>query len=173
MLAFIQGFSSPIVYGSIGVLILGELLIFCFIIGLFIQNKRLKQKLHIFFSGKEGKDLEKILLEQLGETKALDQEIQELFEISNRLRDLGMKSIHKTALLRFNPFKEVGSNQSFCIALLDGKNSGAVLSSLHTREGTRVYAKPVIAGLADNFPLTEEEKATITKAIHGKTPSIS
>lgn len=172
MLAFIQGFSSPVVYGSIGMLIFGELLIFCFIAVLFIQNKRLKQKLHVFFSGKEAKDLEKILLEQLGETKALDQEIQELFEISNRLRDLGMKSIHKTALLRFNPFKEVGSNQSFCVALLDGKNSGTVISSLHTKEGTRVYAKPVVLGQESSFPLTEEEKATIAQAIHSKTTSL-
>lgn len=168
MFAFIQEFSSPIVYGSLGVLLLGELFFSCFIIFLFIQNSRLKKKLHIFFSGKEGKDLEKVLLEQLAETKALDQEIQELFEISNRLRDLGMKSVHKTAMLRFNPFKEVGSNQSFCVAFLDGKNSGIVISSLHTREGTRVYAKPVVAGLASNFPLTEEEKSTITQAISGK-----
>lgn len=172
MFAFIQGFSSPIVYGSLGVLLLGELLLSCFIIFLFIQNSRLKKKLHIFFSGKEGKDLEKVLLEQLAETKALDQEIQELFEISNRLRDLGMKSVHKTAMLRFNPFKEVGSNQSFCVAFLDGKNSGIVISSLHTREGTRVYAKPVVAGLASNFPLTEEEKSTINQAISGKPTNI-
>ncbi|MFZ2187187.1 MAG: DUF4446 family protein [Candidatus Moraniibacteriota bacterium] len=172
MFGFIQGFSSPIMYGSLGVLIFGELFLFGCIIFLFIQNKRLKQKLHVFFSGKEAQDLEKILVEQLSETKALDQEIQELFEISNRLRELGMKSIHKTAMLRFNPFKEVGSNQSFCVALLDGKNSGMVISSLHTREGTRVYAKPVVSGQASNFPLTEEEKSTIAQAIHGKISDI-
>jgi len=144
----------------------GEILLFGFVIGLFIQNKHLKKKLSLFFSGKEAKDLEKVLVDQLNETKALDQEIQQLFEISNQLRDLGMKSIHKTALIRFNPFKEVGSNQSFCVALLDGKNSGFVISSLHTREGTRVYSKPIISGEADGFPLTEEEKGAILQAIN-------
>lgn len=138
------------------------------IIALFVQNRRLKQKLAVFFSGKEAKDLENILLEQLNETKALDSEIQELFEISNRLRELGAKSIHKTSVVRFNPFKEVGGNQSFSVALLDGKNSGVIISSLHTREGTRVYAKPVALGQAAGFPLTEEEKAAITQAISGK-----
>ncbi|MEP7162692.1 MAG: DUF4446 family protein, partial [Candidatus Moraniibacteriota bacterium] len=54
--------------------------------------------------------------------------------------------------------------QSFAIAFLDGKNSGAVISSLHTREGTRVYAKPVKAGEADGFPLTDEEKTVIEQA---------
>jgi hypothetical protein len=166
MFGFIQEFSSPIVYGSLGAIIFGELFLFCLIIALFFQNRRLKKKLQVFFSGKEAKDLEKVLVEQLEETKALDQEIQELFEISNRLRELGMKSVHKTAVLRFNPFKEVGSNQSFCVALLDGKNSGVVISSLHTREGTRIYAKPVVSGQATSFPLTEEEKTTINQAIY-------
>ncbi len=170
MLDFLQTLSPSLIYNIFGVLILGEILLFGFIIGLFIQNRRLKKKLHLFFSGKEGKDLEKVLIDQLNETKELDREIQELFEISNRLQNLGMKSIHKTALLRFNPFKEVGGNQSFCVALLDGKNSGFVLSSLHTREGTRVYAKPVISGRESAFPLTEEEKQTITQAISGKSP---
>ena len=168
MFGFIQELSPSIIYGSLGGLILGELLLFGIIVFLLVQNRRLKRKLHIFFSGKEAKDLEQILLDQLNETRELDLEIHELFEISNRLRELGMKSVHKTAVLRFNPFKEVGSNQSFCVALLDGKNSGLVISSLHTREGTRVYAKPVTAGIANNFPLTDEEKATIAQAIQGK-----
>src|SRR3989344_3503292 len=124
MFGFIQELSPVVIYGSLGGLILGELLLFGIIVSLLVQNRRVKRKLHIFFSGKEAKDLEQVLLDQLNETRELDQEIHELFEISNRLRELGMKSVHKTAVLRFNPFKEVGSNQSFCVALLDGKNSG-------------------------------------------------
>lgn len=168
MFLFAQEFSPFLVYGSIATLILGEILLLSGLFFLWVQNQRLKKKLAVFFSGKEAKDLEKILLNQIQETQELDREIQELFEISNRLRELGMKSIHKTGVLRFNPFKEVGGNQSFCIALLDGKNSGVVLSSLHTREGTRIYAKPVVAGLESTFPLTEEEKSTIAQAISGK-----
>lgn len=172
MFGFTQAFSPTIVYGSLAALISGELLLLLIVIFLWTQNNRLKKKLHIFFSGKEAKDLEKVLLDQLQETRELDREIQELFEISNRLRELGMKSIHRTAVTRFNPFKEVGGNQSFCVALLDGKNSGVVITSLHTREGTRVYSKPVIAGKATSFPLTEEEKDTITQAISGKSATV-
>lgn len=172
MFGFIQNLSPAIVYGSLFGLLGGEIVLFIIVIFLWIQNGRLKRKLRVFFSGKDAKDLEEVLLNQLEETKELDQEIQELFEISNRLRELGMKSIHKTAVMRFNPFKEVGGNQSFCVALLDGKNSGVVITSLHTREGTRVYSKPVVTGLETNFPLTEEEKATITEAIQGKPPTV-
>src|SRR3989338_10799922 len=167
MFGFTESLSPLIVYGSLAGLLGGEVVLLVIIVLLWVQNKRLKKKLHIFFSGKEGKDLEKILLDQLEQTKELDQEIQELFEISNRLRELGMKSIHKTAVMRFNPFKEVGGNQSFSVALLDGKNSGVVITSLHTREGTRVYAKPIVSGKADGYPLTEEEKTTVARAISG------
>lgn len=153
---------------AFGALVLGEFALLAIIIFLWRKNHGLSQKLAVFFSGQEAKDLEKVLMKQLSEVEELDREIQELFEISNRLRELGLKSIHKTSVLRFNPFKEVGGNQSFCVALLDGKNSGLILSSLHTREGTRIYAKPVIAGQAGNFPFTEEEKSCVAQAIQGK-----
>lgn len=172
MFGFTQNISPLLVYESLAALLGGEIVLFLVVILLWVQNRRLKNKLHTFFSGKSAQDLEKVLLSQLKETKELDLEIQELFEISNRLRELGMKSIHKTAVMRFNPFKEVGSNQSFCVALLDGKNSGVVISSLHTREGTRVYSKPVVLGKENHFPLTEEEKATIAQAILGKPATV-
>ncbi len=172
MPSFLQTFSAPIIYGSLTFLILAVLAALAVIGIIFAKQRRIERSLQTFFSGKDAKELESVLREQLENTKELDSEIQELFEISNRLRDLCLKSVHKTAVLRFNPFKEVGGNQSFSVALLDGKNSGAVLSSLHTREGTRVYAKPVVLGEPDGFPFTEEEKAAIQEAISGKPKTV-
>jgi hypothetical protein len=129
------------------------------------QIRTLRKNLRLLWGDKTGTDIESLLVQQVADIKLLDQEIQELFEISNRLRELGLRSIHKFAVKRFNPFKEVGSNQSFSLALLDGKNSGAVVSSLHTREGTRVYAKPIKEGEADGFPLTDEEREVIAEAL--------
>ena len=131
---------------------------------------RLKKHLALLWGSKTGVDIESLLVQQVADLKLLDQEIQELFEISNRLRELGLKSIHKFSVLRFNPFKEVGSNQSFSLALLDGKNNGVVVSSLHTREGTRVYAKPIRNAEADGFPLTDEERQVIQEAISSVAP---
>ncbi len=152
-------------------LVIGALFLLIFLVLLWIKNRRLEKKLSAFLGGKDGADLEQVLLDQVAEVKELDNEIQELFEISNRLRELSLKSIHKTAVHRFNPFKEVGGNQSFSVALLNGKNSGAIISSLHTREGTRVYAKPVENGQPSGFPFTEEEKAVIAEA-SGKAQKI-
>jgi hypothetical protein len=160
--------SPGLVYGLITGLFLLVAILGIATLRLALAAQKSRKKLSLFLSGKDGQDLESVLTASLEETKELDQEIQELYEISNRLRDLVLKSVHKTSVLRFNPFKEVGGNQSFSVALLDGKNSGLVFSSLHTREGTRVYAKPVTAGEPDGFPFTDEERQAIHEAIHGK-----
>lgn len=141
-----------------------EIFLLVAILLLWRKGHTLQQKLEIFFDGKEAKDLESVLLKQKEDMKTFDKEIQELFEISNRLYKLGLQSIHKTEVIRFNPFKEVGSNQSFCVALMNGKNSGVVISSIHTREGTRVYAKPIAEGAEAGHPFTEEEKSAIAAA---------
>ena len=145
--------------------LLGLALLFVILTGiLFFQVRELRKRQAVLFSGKEARDLETLLIEQRQEIIHLDKEIQELFEISNSLHRLASSSLHKVAVLRFNPFKDTGGNQSFSVALLDGKNNGAVISSLHTKEGTRVYAKPIKAGEAEGFPLTEEEKEALIKA---------
>ena len=90
--------------------------------------------------------------------------IQELYNISNQINALAFSGFHKFGLVRFNPFKDVGGDQSFSLAILNGKDNGIVISSLFTREGTRVYSKSISAGEAEKYPLTEEEKEAIKKA---------
>ena len=74
------------------------------------------------------------------------------------------KTFQRAGLVRYNPFEETGGNQSFALALLDGRGDGWVLSSLHARAGTRIYAKAVKACSADTA-LSEEESAAIKQAM--------
>lgn len=158
-------FSSPITLFLGGFVMMSTLVVVGFTWWLWRRVKNLEKKLSVFLTGKDGQSLEGVLLETRGTVQSLDEDIQELFSISNGLHQLGTRSFHKSAVMRFNPFKEVGGNQSYAVALLNGKNSGVVFSSLHTREGTRAYAKPVKNGVADGFPFTEEEKAVIHEAL--------
>jgi hypothetical protein len=155
---------SPFFTASLVVLAAGEAMLLFFVVRLFSASKRILDRQDTLFAGKSVKSLEEVILGQAENLKAVDKDVQELFEISNRIHRLAFKSIHKVGVVRFNPFKEVGSNQSFVIAFLDGKNSGTVLSSLHTREGSRIYAKPITGGESELFPLTEEEKQAILLA---------
>lgn len=160
--------SQVLIWGASVLLVLFILVLILTLVNTW-KLSSLKRNLALLWGSKTGTDIEALLVQQVADLKLLDSEIQELFEISNRLRELGLKSIHKFGVLRFNPFKEVGSNQSFSLALLDGKNNGAVISSLHTREGTRVYAKPIKNADADGFPLTDEERQVIQQALLGTT----
>lgn len=125
---------------------------------------RREQKLRMFLAGKDGRDLEAVLLAQIARADHLDRELNEVYTIIESLRQVAAKSLHRVALERFNPFNDVGGDQSFSVALLDGENTGIVISSLHTREGTRVYGKPIVRGAATNYPLTDEERAVIGRA---------
>ena len=102
--------------------------------------------------------------EILTSLKKLEAGLEKISEELNVLRRKNRFSIQKIATIRFNPFSGVGGNQSFTVALLDGEDSGVVITSLYTREGNRVYAKPVEKGKSE-FVLSEEEKKTIEKAI--------
>lgn len=78
---------------------------------------------------------------------------------------LNSSGIQKVGLFRYNPFDDLGSDQSFSLSILDSSNSGVVLTSLHHRNFTRIYAKPIKNGQGDNITLSNEEKSAIVKAI--------
>ena len=105
---------------------------------------------------KEPKNL-KQLLSQFKDLK------ENLGKISNKLEELKKNSkfsIQEIGIVRFNPFKESGGDQSFSIALLDGNKDGVVITSLYGREGNRIFAKPIKKGKSE-YLLTEEEKKAI------------
>ncbi|HBP50749.1 MAG: hypothetical protein US68_C0008G0090 [Candidatus Shapirobacteria bacterium GW2011_GWE1_38_10] len=97
-----------------------------------------------------------------------------LFLILTKYRHLPTKNgkvaetsgtIEKMKLVRFNPFDDVGGDQSFILVLLNKENSGLLLTSLHHRSFSRIYAKAIKNGQGDNITLSKEEKSAILKAI--------
>jgi hypothetical protein len=70
--------------------------------------------------------------------------------------------VQKIGIVRFNPFKEIGGDHSFSLAILDGVNSGVIITCLHTRERTRVYMKGITKGKSE-LELSEEEKKALAK----------
>lgn len=72
--------------------------------------------------------------------------------------------IQKIGLIRFNPFNDTGGDQSFILALVNSEDSGVVVSGLHTRNGTRWYAKKVEHGKGVEHELSEDEVKAIKSA---------
>jgi len=73
-------------------------------------------------------------------------------------------TIQRVGIVRFNPFGDVGSDQSFAVALLDSHGNGIILSSLFSRSSTRVFAKAIVDGNSSH-PLTDEERAAVEQAM--------
>ena len=77
----------------------------------------------------------------------------------------GFAHIQKVELLRFNPYDDTGGDQSFVVVLLDDKGNGVVITSLHARASTRVFAKDVILGKSGKYKFSGEEEEAVKKAL--------
>ena len=95
--------------------------------------------------------------------RSIQARVEAVSQLAQRLEKAGYFSLQHMGVVRFNPFHDTGGDQSFAIALVDGHGNGVVLSSLHARDVTRVYAKPLHKWESD-YSLTDEEKQAIALA---------
>ena len=72
-------------------------------------------------------------------------------------------AVRSIALERFDPYQGAGGQQSFTSAFLNEAGDGIVVSGIHSRDGVRVYAKPV-AKFVSERELSEEETRSIESA---------
>lgn len=89
--------------------------------------------------------------------------IKTLKDEVKRLDTEAYEPIQKVGLVRFNPFNETGGDQSFCLCLLNRDGDGFLLTTLHTRDRTRVYTKPVKNG-ESRYELSKEEQKALKEA---------
>lgn len=106
--------------------------------------------------------LSSVLDKMLGELSLAKKDIANLSNQYDKIEKDGSLHIQKIGLVRFNPFKDTGGDQSFILSLLDAHNTGVVISGLYSRSGTRWYAKKVIEGKGFEHELSDEE----LKAVH-------
>jgi uncharacterized protein DUF4446 len=134
------------------------------VVGLIRRVRRLSRRLESITKGSDEQSLEAVLGSHLDRVQ---QVVRDVATVSARAavleRDL-QGSFSRIGLVRFNPFEDTGGNQSFALALLDGRGDGFVVSSLHARAGTRVYAKPVAGGVSE-AALSDEESEALRQAL--------
>jgi hypothetical protein len=109
--------------------------------------------------GDDGRSLQGVLEAHLGRVSEVANAVDRLTGRTSLLEAHGRKAFQRIGLVRFNPFEDTGSNQSFALALLDAEDDGVVVSSLHARGGTRIYAKAVAAGRPEATLSNEEAQA--------------
>ncbi|MEP6693460.1 MAG: DUF4446 family protein [Chloroflexota bacterium] len=124
----------------------------------------LRRRLRRVLPEGESGGVDEILDRQLKRIESLSERVDALNKLHHELEQLTQRTIQKVAVIRYNPFSDTGGDQSFAIALLDSLGNGVVLSSLHSRTDTRVFAKPVQSGRS-KFQLSDEEQDAIKKAL--------
>ena len=124
----------------------------------------LRQRMRRLVGGAGGAGLDELLDRQFQRLDTVAERVEALNRLHRELEGLSQRSIQKVGVIRFNPFADTGGDQSFAIALLDAEGNGVVLSSLHGRADTRVFAKQVQAGRSKHA-LSDEEQDAIRKAL--------
>jgi len=134
------------------------------VIILIIWITKTEHRFKKFFVGTKGKNLEDVMIKldsQMAELKDMQIKINEhLTEVDKRLD----KSIRNIEVIRFNPFEDAGSNQSFAMSFLNDEGNGVIISSLYARDRMSIFAKPISKGKSD-FDLSEEEQNVLKKSL--------
>ena len=146
------------------VLIINIILLFSVIVSNIKINKMSKSTKEFMRKLGNGKDIREDLEKYMDRIIDLESGISETNThcklIDNKLK----QCVQKVGIVRFNAYRDAGSNLSFAVALLDEKNDGVVFNGLYSREASNIYAKPIVNGKS-SYSMTAEEETAVMKAM--------
>ena len=114
-----------------------------------------------------GNDLDEMLKKYLSDVREIKRDNEEIKAYYTTLDNNIDACIQKVGLVRYNAFKDVGSDLSFAIALLDRNNNGVVLNGLFGSDSSNIFAKPIKGGNS-KYQLSQEEIEAIDIAGQSK-----
>lgn len=135
------------------------------LLGLTFLSLRQERFLRSLFPKSGTRDIRKKFEEVAGSVAQLDGKLLDIIKRLDLIEKEDLKHIQKVKLIRYNPYEDTGGDQSFTVSLLDKEGSGFVITSLHTRSGTRVFAKPVHKGGGGKYQFSKEEQEVIKQAV--------
>lgn len=130
-----------------------------------VKIGKMKKKYNAFMEGKDAKSLEETILNRFKEVDELkvNQELQN--KDIQVLKSTILKTYQKFGLVKYDAFNEMGGQLSFALAMLDKKNNGFLLNTVHNREGSYTYVKEILDGKSE-INLSEEEAKALSKAVN-------
>lgn len=156
------------------VLVLMVIVLISIILTIVVMNKmgKLKKKYTEFMKGSEGTNLESTILTRFKEIDVLKEDTKKMKGDISKISDTLLTAYQKSSIVKYDAFKEMGGKLSFSMCLLDDKDYGMIITSMHSsREGCYTYVKEIIKG--ESFVLlSEEEKQALDEAKNKKNYSI-
>ena len=154
--------AAGILLAAIGLLVV---VLLVWIIVVSAKLRRITRQYRAMIGGTGVADLESVIGDLQRRAAAGEQERMRHAAELERLAAAARETKGKIGVVRYNAFSGQGSDLSFSVAILNAERSGVVISGLHSREETYVYAKPVDKG-DSAYPLTPEERQAINQAVH-------
>jgi hypothetical protein len=148
------------------ILIILALVIILFIMSiiLWVKLSNMRKKYKRLLNGANPVNVEELLnniqqkqTQQIEQTAALTTKVEAFKEAVKKMKS-------KVGIHRYNAFSDTGSDLSFSVAILDELQDGVLLTGIHNREQTYIYAKPVQNGKSQ-YTLSPEEVEAINQTL--------
>lgn len=146
---------------GIVVLVLSIILFITMILAIvtIVELCKLKKRYNRFSGGRDARSLEKEIGSLFNENKALKEQVDKnRRDIKHQYRKMET-TIQKVALVKYDAFSQMGGKLSFSLCMLDEKDNGFIINSVHGTDGNFTYSKEIKAGLCDLELGTEELNA--------------
>ncbi|SHE13792.1 Uncharacterised protein [Chlamydia abortus] len=148
---------EPEMWEAVQVLVIGFM--FLLIIVLWIKLARMNKKYKRMMRGGT-ENLEQMLIQMQESYRQAAAANQYYMESVQHLEKEVKKLKGHVEVIRYNAFPDQGSDMSFSIAFLDEERDGVVLTGIHGRNESYLYAKPIKQGVS-SYSLSPEEKQVI------------
>lgn len=145
-------------------LIVFNLILLIFIIVLIVQLNKLKKQYIKFMTGKDAKTLEESVEKIFEDNQYLKILAEENKKHIRKINKELEYPINKVGIVRYNAFEQMGGFLSFALALVNERQNGFIINTVHSIEGSYVYLKDIQSGLCEN-ELSKEEKEALAKAL--------
>lgn len=151
-------------YVILGVIIVNIILLILYISNSIKLNSINKKYNKFLKKLGNGENIEEDLKVYINKVEKVENTNKEIIEYCENLEKELSKSIKKIGIVRYNAFKDTGSDLSFALALLNDDNNGVVLNGIYSREMSNIYAKPIVNG-ESKYTISDMEQEAINKAI--------
>ena len=139
------------------------LLLFALLLITLVRLARLGRLQTQLLRGADGTNLEQLLVRQGDTLQEMTAKVSTATAMGRSNADALRYCLQKVGLVRYDAFANVGGEQSFSVAMLDGEGNGIVISGLYGRNDVRVYAKPILAGTSP-LALSDEERDAVNRS---------
>ena len=129
-----------------------------------VKVNKLRKRYDVFMKGKTAKSLEDTLIYRL-------EQIDDLIK-NNAANERNIGAIQKRmefafqkyAVVKYDALEEMGGKLSYALCMLNEKNDGYIINTVHSREGCYSYIKEIIDGNSI-IGLSEEEMQALEEAL--------